>query len=84
MTYYKGIIMNNDLDNMIVYAARYAHARQTGAALQVVSCAIKNWDKLSARIQEQLVREASNEATYNHNDWQRLIQFSQKNVKTKD
>jgi len=59
-----------DLDNMIVYGARYAHTRPTVAALQVVTCAIKNWPELSAQTRAQLVKEARNEATYNLEDWQ--------------
>ena len=62
-----------DLENMLIYAARYAHGRKTGAALQVVNCAIKNWGDLSENIRKQLCNEAANEAQYCKEDWQRLI-----------
>lgn len=62
-----------DLDQMLIYAARYAHNRETGAALQVVDCAIKNWSILDEKTRVQLAQEASNEATCNIDDWQKLI-----------
>ena len=55
-----------------VYAARYAHARNTGAALQVVSAIAGVWDRLPEHINDQLTREAT-EAVYHLDDWKLLI-----------
>lgn len=57
----------------LVFAARYAHARFTGASCFVVEAILKNWDRLSESTQAQLKREAKNEATCNMEDWQRVI-----------
>jgi hypothetical protein len=59
----------------LVFAARYAHTRPTGAAYQVVNSILYHWDELEASTKEQLVREAKNEATYNMEDWNRLIKM---------
>ena len=56
----------------LIFAARYAHHRQTGAALQVVTAIAQNWDKLSDHTREQLQREAK-EATTNLEDWRLVI-----------
>ncbi len=53
----------------LVFAARYAHTRRTGAALLVVNAIIDNWDRLSADTQKQIINEAVNEATCNLEDW---------------
>ena len=63
--------MNSDLGSMLIYAARYAHTRKTGAAMQVVNCAVRNWGALDHRHKLQLLRE-SKEATCNLDDWKRL------------
>ena len=61
------------IDNALVYAARYAHTRKTGAALQVVSAIIAGWHDINPHTQQQLIREARNEATTNPEDWARLF-----------
>ena len=61
------------LNNILVMAARYAHNRKTGAALQVVSAIIAEWENISEQTRVQLAKEASNEATCNYQDWQKLI-----------
>lgn len=63
--------MNSDLGSMLIYAARYAHTRKTGAAMQVVNCAVSNWGELDHRHKLQLLME-SKEATCNLEDWDRL------------
>lgn len=55
-----------------MFAARYAHTRNTGAALMVVSTILDNWDSLTLETQAQLKREAK-EATYNLEGWQKLL-----------
>ena len=62
-----------DLENMLVYAARYAHQRRTGAALQVVNCILRNWDEVDIKVLKQISDEADNEASYCREDWQRII-----------
>lgn len=58
-------------ENIYVFAARYAHSRNTGAAYQVVVSIIYNWGGLSRHTQIQLKNEAK-EAVYNKEDWDRL------------
>lgn len=70
--------MFNDLlsvgeQSCLVFAARYAHTRETGAAAMVVDTALLNWDRLIPETQAQLQREAAHEATCNMEDWKRLI-----------
>lgn len=59
------------LGEMLVYAARYAHHRETGAANRVVSCILGNWDLLNERHKVQITNEAS-EASCNKTDWCRI------------
>lgn len=67
----KGGIMTRGHENMMVYAARYAHGRNTGAALQVVSHILAEWDGLAPVTKETLYKE-SVEAGYCQEDWQKL------------
>ncbi len=64
--------MTNYENGVYIYAARYAHKRNTGAALQVVSSIVKNWDKLSIETQLQLQSEAVEDATFNLDYWDEL------------
>lgn len=57
----------------LIFAARYAHTRSTAASSMVVDTILAQWNLLNERTQEQLRREAENEATCNHADWHRLI-----------
>ena len=65
---------SDSLGTILVFSARYAHSRKTGGALQVVRSILKSWDLLDLKTKEQLVREAKNEATCNHEDWQLIIE----------
>jgi hypothetical protein len=72
--------MNDDMlpeniQGCLVYAARYAHNRQTGAALQVVNAIKSCWHQLSARTQIDLIEE-SYEATTNLDDWRAFWSFT--------
>lgn len=58
--------------SVLVFAARYAHTRKTGAAMIVVDAILENWDKLTHLTQEQIRKEARNEATCNFEDWRQL------------
>ena len=64
--------MTNHEESMLVFAARYAHSRNTSAAHMVVAEIIGKWPELRASTRRQLVRE-SREAIYNHDYWQRLV-----------
>ena len=64
--------------SIYIYAARYAHTRNTGAALQVVTQILAVWNKLPYQAKEQLAREAENEAIYNAEDWSRIIEMFRK------
>ena len=63
--------MNCDDENMIIFAARYAHSRNTGASLLVVSHIINKWDELSDNAKDTLNRE-SYKAQYCKEDWDKL------------
>jgi len=64
----------------LVFAARYAHNRSTGAAMIVVNTILANWDFLSPETQMQIKREAG-EATSNLDDWQKLKTAEVKEIK---
>jgi len=68
----ESIIDCND-EILIIYAARYAHTCNTGAALQVVNHILRVWQDLSDDTCKQLARE-STEATCNKNDWIRIVE----------
>ncbi len=57
----------------LLFAARYAYTRTTGAARIVIEAVLSSWDKLPVNLQHKLKNEAKNEATCNLEDWQRLI-----------
>lgn len=59
----------------LVFAARYAHHRDTGAALMVVGAVIAYWDRIDPVTRNQIVRE-SYDATHNVRDWERLRDFA--------
>jgi leucyl aminopeptidase (aminopeptidase T) len=63
-----------DLQTVLVFAARYAHSRNTGGTWVVVRTLKQHWGQLSDYIQEQILSE-SHEATTNLDDWQRLRDF---------
>lgn len=67
-----------DLQSVLVFAARYAYNRNTGASLPVIQTIIKNWENLDLYTQEQLIRESSSEAEFNKEHWSVL-----KNLKIK-
>lgn len=53
----------------IVFACRYCHNRETGATYAVTRALSLLWGNLSLRVQEQIEREARDEATTNWDDW---------------
>lgn len=62
---------NKQLYQILVFAARYAHHRNTGAALAVCNAIAQEWDNLDRDAQTQIQRE-SFEAEYNQDDWQKI------------
>ena len=58
-------------ESILVFATRYAHNRNTGAAFMMVSGIVSEWDNISDRTKEVLYRE-SFEARYNAEDWKIL------------
>ena len=58
-----------------VFAARYAHRRNTGAAWRVVSELKIVWPLLSEHTRDQIVNE-SREARYCPQDWEALREFA--------
>ena len=67
----KGGKMTIGHEHMMVYAARYAHGRNTGAALQIVSHILAEWDKLTENTKWKLYKD-TREARYCQEDWQKL------------
>lgn len=63
------------IDSVLIFAARYAHGRNTGAALAVVTALKACWRALTPELKSQLLREAD-EAQYNHEDWEELKNFA--------
>lgn len=63
--------LNRMLQNCLVYAARYSHHRNTGAAMQVCMSIMYYFDQLDNDIKDNLYRE-SFEAVYNLDDWYSL------------
>jgi hypothetical protein len=57
---------------MVLFAARYAHAKPTSAANAVVNYALENWHTFSPGIKDQLIDEARKNATCNRSEWKRL------------
>ena len=57
------------LGTILIFAARYAHNRNTGAALAVCRAIENEWRYITRETQEQLQRE-SYEATCNIEDWE--------------
>ena len=57
--------------SILIYAARYAHTRNTGAAFTVVMEIRNAWDNIGQHAQEQIKKEAK-EATFNLDMWNLL------------
>lgn len=67
--------MDHNIESCLVFAARYAMNRHTGAASLVVDAAKDLWDQLELYTREQLIKE-SREATTNLDRWQSLRAFA--------
>ena len=63
------------METCLVFAARYAHNRQTGASLAVLTAIKENWEDIRQHTRDQLKSEAS-EATCNLTDWEELKELS--------
>jgi len=66
----------------LVFAARYAHNRNTGSTFAIVRCLIMNWQRIDVITQAQILREAYQDATSNRDDWQKL--FDHANYKVEE
>jgi len=60
----------------MIFAARYTHNRYTGGTYAIVRCLIANWERIDKSTQDQILREAYNEAQYNRDDWQKLFDYA--------
>lgn len=67
--------MNPNLETALVFAARYAHHRKTGAALTVVNLLKDSWSDISSETRMDIINE-SYEATANLDDWESLRDFA--------
>jgi hypothetical protein len=63
------------VDTTLVFAARYAHHRNTGAAYAVTQAIKQAWPAIAAETRLQILRE-SHEATASLEDWQALREFA--------
>ena len=68
--------LSNQLCTALVFAARYAHRRNTGAAFAVVTTIKHYWHQLDKNTRAQIIRE-SHEAEYCLEDWQGLRDFAE-------
>jgi len=62
-------------ESSYVFAARYAHSRNTGAAHMVVKALMVNWAAFSEQTKNQILKETF-EATHNDSDWTALRNFA--------
>ena len=69
-------IVTKDIENLLVFACRYCHSRQTGAALMTVKVLIHHWDEITPRTQATIIKEATSDATCNIEDWLMLIDYN--------
>lgn len=67
--------MSRSLATCLAFAARYAHNRETGAAMAVCNALKAAWHRLSEQDREQILRE-TDEATTNRDEWNALIVFA--------
>lgn len=64
-------------ESVVVFAARYAHHRNTGASLLVCNHIKRNWDRYCQNTQQMLQRETE-EAQFNPSDWERITKLKVK------
>ena len=73
--------ISSQLCTALVFAARYAHGRNTGAAFAVVTALKQCWHLLDANTRHQIIRESHeaeySESQYNRDDWQDLRDFAE-------
>jgi hypothetical protein len=67
-------------ETMLIFAARYAHGRNTGGAFMVVRYILSVWDDLSNSARAVLYKE-SFEATFCKEDWKMLQDKFEKEAK---
>lgn len=60
------------MDALALFAARYAHNRNTGAPLMVVRQLMQIWPELQVQTREKIIKESKNEAMYCLEDWRLL------------
>lgn len=64
-----------DLGTLALFAARYAHNRDTGAAFSAVSAIKSIWPRLDEGTREQIISE-SYEAAYCREDWAEMRKWA--------
>ncbi len=70
-----GDLLAARMQTALVFAARYAHNRETGAAMAVVRALESCWNQLNAHTKAQILAE-THDATCNHAEWERLRSFA--------
>lgn len=73
------IMKQNQLETMLIFAARYAHNRPTGAALAVCNVIMQQWNNLRRDAQIQIQKE-SFDATENQSNWQEIRKLKVKDT----
>ena len=74
----RGERIHSSLQTALVFAARYAHKRETSAAYSIVNAIVYHWDNLSGWTQTQLKDEAEHYARSSLHDWDRLKELDVK------
>lgn len=69
-------------ETALIFAARYAHGRNTAAAFTVVRAIQQAWPLLSEYARIMILRE-SHEAAFNLDDWERLREWADEFKKSK-
>ena len=67
--------MNRGLENVFVFAARYAHHRQTGAAWVVINALKEHWHEIDDSARDQIISETT-EAAYNKDEWENFVAWA--------
>ena len=72
--------LNYTEQTTLIYAARYAHTRKTGASMSVCNEIMKKWKYLNADAKKQIVREILSEAERgeltNSRDWNKILRLA--------
>lgn len=69
VSYVPPSLFSSAMQTALVFAARYSHDRNTGAATMVIRALRESWSRLEQHNRVQILRE-TREAVYNTHEWQ--------------